>query len=112
MLEPIQSNYLYYDRGDFLGLHHDQGRCEYTLIVWLDGPLDETCLHPELRGVAADKIIETWSDAPPCGGVSVRLDDGPLFLHGVSIPHHRRPHRYEAPLTLATFCFRPVPSPR
>jgi hypothetical protein len=107
-LEPVQSNYLYYDRDDFLGLHHDQERCVYTLIVWLDGPLDETCLHPELRGVTSATIAETWSDAPKCGGLAVRLDDGPLLLHGVSIPHHRRPHRYETPLALATFCFRPV----
>ena len=32
-LYPVQSNYLYYGDGDFLGLHHDQARCPFAVIA-------------------------------------------------------------------------------
>ena len=104
-LVPVQSNYLYYAEGDFLGLHLDQARCQYTVIMRLDGPSEPVCMHPELAGLDAETVRARWTD-DACGGVPVALEDGPLLVHGVSVPHHRRPHPFEEPLTMVTFCFR------
>ena len=38
-LVAVQSNYLYYEEGDFLGLHHDQARCPFTVIALLEARL-------------------------------------------------------------------------
>lgn len=105
-LEPVQSNYLYYDQGDFIGLHLDQARCQYTVIVALDGDPEPVCVHPELAGLDPARIQRRWNENGPCGGVPVALQGGPLLINGVTIPHHRHPHPSAHRLTLATFCFR------
>jgi hypothetical protein len=110
-VRPVQSNYLYYDAGEFLGLHHDQARCPYTVVVLLDGPADPLCLHPELEGAAPDELSRLLSPRGHDGGRSMPLQDGPLLLSGTEVPHHRDRHTGDRPLALVTFSFAPEPAP-
>jgi hypothetical protein len=106
-LEPSVSCYLYYEPGDFLGLHTDQVACPFTVLVLLDGNAGPVFLHPELRAMEPEKLLHhaVSHDGHPPGGIAVRLRDGPLVLAGSAIPHHRPPHLGSAEVALATFCF-------
>jgi hypothetical protein len=107
-LHPTLSCYLYYDPGDFVGLHQDQEQCHYDVLVVLDGEAGPLCVHPEL----ADKSpMELWTAATTgirTPGTPVPLGDGPLVLAGRATPHHRPPHSGPGRLTLAAFCFGPA----
>lgn len=109
-VRPVQSNYLYYDAGEFLGLHHDQARCPYTVVVLLDGPADPLCLHPELEGAAPHELSPLLSPRGHDGGQRMSLQDGPLVLSGTEVPHHRDRHAGDVPITLVTFSFAPEPA--
>lgn len=108
-LRPVQSNYLYYERGDFLGLHHDQARCPYTVIALLDGPAEPLCLHQELIGVPPADLVGLVEPGGHRGGTDVSLDRGALLFAGTVLPHHRVPHQPPAPITIVTFCFTDAP---
>jgi hypothetical protein len=106
-LQPVQSNYLYYGDGDFLGLHHDQARCPFTVIALLDGAAEPLCVHHELIGVPAAELGPLVAPGGHRGGQTMDLHDGPVIIAGV-VPHHRVEHRGSELLTIATFCFAPV----
>jgi hypothetical protein len=106
-LRPVQSNYLYYDPGDFLGLHHDQARCPFTVIALLDGDAGPLCVHPELRGARSEELGVLLEPEGHRGGQKVMLHDGPLLFAGGVLPHHRDKHLGSEPISLITFCFRP-----
>ena len=106
-LVPTHSSYLYYGRGDFLGLHRDHPTCVITVLLWLSGPAGDLRVHPELADVPdreIDRLAARWRDDPP-GGINVDLQDGPVVLRGSVVPHHRPPHPYDDELSIATFCF-------
>jgi hypothetical protein len=104
-LRPMQGCYLYYDRGDFVDLHHDQARCQYDVLVLLDGDAGPLCLHPELVGLAPQRLLAVARSGTLAAGQPVYLQPGPLVLAGRTTPHHRPPHAADEPLTIATFCF-------
>ena len=108
LLEPVHSSYLYYARGDYLGLHRDHLSCAITLLVWLSGPAGPLHVHPELQELDERSLLRTatqWNGHPP-GGVAVDLRNGPVVLRGHVVPHDRPPHAHRDELILATFCFR------
>jgi hypothetical protein len=103
----VQSNYLFYGPGDFLGLHHDQPRCPYTVVALLDGDAEPLCLHPEAVGTEPADLVPLLDPVTHTGGVGVSLADGPLLLAGTRVPHHRDPHGGGSDVTIVTFCFAP-----
>lgn len=104
-LHPVQSNYLYYGRGDHLGLHHDQARSPLTVVALLGGDAEPLCVHPELVGAPLEEL-PTWADPQTHrGGRKMFLQDGPLLLSGGIVPHHRDPHEGADEITLVTFSF-------
>jgi hypothetical protein len=106
-LRPTNSSYLYYARGDFLGIHRDHVSCPITLLVWLSGPAGPLHVHPELHKVDEQVLLgtaNTWSGHPP-GGVDVDIRRAPVLLPGNVVPHDRPPHGHDEELGLATFCF-------
>ncbi len=107
-LVAVQSNYLYYEAGDFLGLHHDQARCPLTVIALLDGDAEPLCVHRELIGVPAAELGSLVDPDGHRGGESIDLHDGPVVISGRVVPHHRTEHGVGGALTIATFCFAPV----
>jgi hypothetical protein len=113
-LRPTYSSYLYYERGDFLGLHRDHGACALTLVVWLSGPAGPLFLHPQIDGRPEDELLALatkWDGHPP-GGEEVDIRHGPVLLRGDRVPHHRPPHPYEEELAVATLCFAVPPAGR
>jgi len=68
-LRPVQSNYLFYDPGDFLGLHHDQARCPFAVIVLLEGDAGPLCVHPELQD-APPEDLGAYSSPAATGAAS------------------------------------------
>jgi hypothetical protein len=105
----VQSNYLFYDEGDFLGLHHDQARCPVTVIAVLAGDAEPLCTHPELVGAPAERLVTVVEGSGPCGGEPVDLGAGPVVIRGGELPHHRPPHRGSGSITVVTFCFTDAP---
>ncbi|MFE7077098.1 hypothetical protein ACFU96_44135 [Streptomyces sp. NPDC057620] len=108
-MRPVQSNYLYYEQGDFLGLHHDQARCPYTVIALLDGPAEPLCLHSEVVGVPAEQLSGLVEPGGHTGGTELSLSDGALVFAGGVLPHHRMPRRTADRITIVTFCFTDEP---
>ncbi len=107
-LEPVQSNYLYYEHGDFLGLHHDQQRCPYTIVALLEGEAEPLCLHPEQMDTPPGELAPLLDPDGHRGGLGVSLADGPLLIAGTLVPHHRDPHLDSGTITIGTFCFAPA----
>jgi len=110
-LRPVQSNYLYYEMGDYLGPHHDQARCQFAVIVLLDGHAGPLCVHPELQGARPEDVGALLEPDGHRGGRQIALQDGPLLLSGRLLPHHREPHADAEPITLVTFCLGQQPTP-
>jgi len=107
LLQHKHSSYLYYARGDYLGLHRDHVSCAVTLLVWLSGPAGPLHIHPELTELDEQSLLRTatqWNGHPP-GGVEVDIRRGPVVLRGHVVPHDRPPHPHREELILATFCF-------
>ena len=110
-LQPMHSSYLYYARGDYLGLHRDHVSCAITLLAWLSGPAGPLYIHPELRELdeqSLHRMATHWNGHPP-GGVEVDIRRGPVVLRGHVVPHDRPPHPHDEELILATFCFALAP---
>jgi hypothetical protein len=105
---PAMSSYLYYEPGDYIALHLDQQRCQYDVLVILDGTPGPLCVHPELTGMPPRALHARAIAGISEPGVLVDLSDGPLVLAGRSTPHHRPPHPGPEILTLAAFCFGPT----
>ncbi|MFG1878526.1 hypothetical protein ACGFIV_27145 [Sphaerisporangium sp. NPDC049003] len=106
-VQAVVSSYLYYGRGDFIGLHTDQGACQLTVLVLLDGTAGPLWVHPELCGLSAAELLQHTREHGVCppGGVAVDLGDGPTLLHGQLLPHHRSPHEDDREIALAAFCY-------
>ena len=109
-LYPVQSNYLYYDDGDFLGLHHDQARCPFAVIALLSGDAEPLCVHPELIDMPLEDLVALVEPEGHQGGKTMALQEGPLLLSGGVLPHHREPHAGTEPITIVTFCFGVEPA--
>lgn len=107
-LEAVQSNYLYYEHGDFLGLHHDQQRCPYTIVALLEGEAEPLCLHPEQMDASPEELASLLDPDGHRGGLGVSLADGPLLIAGTLVPHHRDLHLGPGTITIGTFCFAPA----
>jgi hypothetical protein len=106
-MEPMHSSYLYYARGDFLGLHRDHVSCALTVLVWLSGPAGPLYVHPELQDLDEQSLLRAvnqWNGHPP-GGVEVDIRRGPVVLRGHVVPHDRPPHPHGEELILTTLCF-------
>ena len=104
---PTRSSYIYYDPGDYIGLHKDAASCRVTLITSLAGPLGPLVIHPPLTTLPPEELLrvsQAHSGMPP-GGVRVIVPAGGRFLMllGSKIPHHR-PATLDA-CAIATLCY-------
>lgn len=106
-IAPTRGSYIYYEPGDYIGLHKDAAVCTVTLIGSIAGALASLVIHPALVDVPAEQLVATSRahSAMPPGGVRVAIPDRGSFLLllGSKIPHHR-------PATLdrcmiATLCY-------
>lgn len=110
-LVPTLTSYLYYRKGDFIGLHRDQHICHSVLLVWLNGPGGPLHIHPDLLDANFGELFSMsrrWNGHPPHSQPHF-LQEGPLLMTGSRYPHHRRPHEGDEDLMIAAFCFRKAP---
>jgi len=103
---PTRASYLYYEPGDYVGLHQDVSSCELTLLVNLFAGKQPFTVHPELSGVTAERLLEVVvkSGGFPEGGVDVVYpENGAIAIMG-ELPHQRP--LAEQPATIAVLCFK------
>jgi hypothetical protein len=106
-LSPTRASYIYYEPGDYIGLHKDAAVCQITLITSVSGALEPLMVHPSLVGVPVEELLaisREYSGMPP-GATRVAIPRGGLFLMllGSRIPHHR-PAALDS-CTIATLCY-------
>lgn len=107
-MQPTETAYLYFGRGDFIGLHTDIPACELTFLVPLGAAAPPLVAHPELRGREPSDLLELarQTHGAPDGGLAFPLPaDGLLVLTGQVAPHQTRPVGDAADAVLATLCF-------
>lgn len=106
-LTPTNGAYIYYEPGDYLGLHKDEAVCEVTLITGVADALGPLVVHPPLVDVPAQELlkISRAHAATPPGGVEVDVPGVGSFLMllGSKVPHHRP--RSRTSCAIATLCF-------
>jgi hypothetical protein len=106
-LMPTRGSYIYYEPGDYIGLHRDASACAVTLITSVAGVLDPLVVHPSLVGVPPEELvaISRAHSAMPPGGIRVAVPGGGRFLMllGSTVPHHR-PAALDF-CTIATLCY-------
>lgn len=101
--------YLYYDAGDFVGLHTDSAYCELTLIINVSGGRDSLFLYPHLyRHRNSDELISLSALIGEARDTTFAVP-GPvrqgacLALLGRDLPHRRPPASDR--MTVATLCY-------
>ena len=101
-----RASYLFYEPGDFIGLHTDLDACQVTLVTSVLGSPDPLVLHPELAAMPGPVLLalSRRSAGVPAGGEPVAVPHGGvLVLRGSRVPHHRPPARSEC--AVATLCY-------
>jgi hypothetical protein len=92
-LFPTRASYIYYQPGDYIGLHNDTAACHVTLITSIVGNLDPLIVHHELGDLNPEQLLEVSRrhEGRPPGGTPVQVPDSGrlLMLMGSAIPHHR-----------------------
>jgi hypothetical protein len=107
-VEPTYSGYLYYEEGDFIGLHTDLPACELTLLVAVGNSCPSLVVHPELVGRDGGqlKTLSEASGGAPEGGLALPIVPGSaIALFGGGLPHQTRPIAPGRASIVATLCY-------
>ena len=107
-MEPTYSGYLYFEDGDFIGLHTDLPACELTFLAPVAAECPPLVVHPELVGRRPEELKEFSAAAQgsPAGGVSLPIvPDSLVALFGGGLPHQTRRVKTTAPSIMATLCY-------
>jgi hypothetical protein len=110
-VEPTYSGYLFYEDGDFIGLHTDLPACELTLLVAIGDGCPPVVVHPELAGMPAEelKALSETSRGAPQGGLALPIVPGSaVALFGGGLPHQTRPIPQGRASVVATLCYAGV----
>jgi hypothetical protein len=110
-VEPTYSGYLFYEDGDFIGLHTDLPACELTLLVAVGDDCPPLVVHPELAGMPAEelKALSETSHGAPAGGLALPIVPGSaVALFGGGLPHQTRPILQGRASVVATLCYAGV----
>jgi hypothetical protein len=106
-----RAGYLYYEEGDYVGLHTDSPYCQLTIIAHIDGAGEALTLYPHLyraRDLAKLKALAaalaSGNEEPGLNAPMAR--SGVLALLGRDLPHRRSPAT--APITVAFLCYSTI----
>jgi len=107
-MEPTYSGYLYFEDGDFIGLHTDLPACELTFLAAVAPECPPLVVHPELAGRQPEdlKALSEVTHGSPPGGVALTVAPGSLVaLFGGGLPHQTRRIPTGAGSIMATLCY-------
>jgi len=107
-MEPTYSGYLYFEDGDFIGLHTDLPACELTFLSAVAADCPPLVVHPELVGRQPEELKELseLTEGSPPGGVTLEVvPDSLVALFGGGLPHQTRRVSAGAPSIMATLCY-------
>jgi len=107
-MEPTYSGYLYFEDGDFIGLHTDLPACELTFLAPVRPACPPLVVHPELAGMGPERLKELAEavHGTPTGGTELPIATGGLVaLFGGGLPHQTRPVRPGGASVVATLCY-------
>jgi hypothetical protein len=89
---PTRATYVYYDVGDFIGLHVDVALSRVTLLSRLSPVDDPVYVCPELLRVPLSKVLEEATSDYARRGKPVPVPVGGfLAIAGADLPHFRPP---------------------
>jgi hypothetical protein len=107
-MEPTYSGYLYFEDGDFIGLHTDLPACELTFLSPVAAECPPLVVHPELVGTRPEELkelSEATYGSPPGGMTLAIVPDSLVALFGGGLPHQTRRVATGAPSIMATLCY-------
>ena len=107
-MTPTYSGYLYYEDGDYIGLHTDLPACELTFLAPVGPDCPPLVVHRELAGLPPERLKDLAEAAggAPEGGNALPIVPGSLVaLFGGGLPHQTRPVATDRPAVVATLCF-------
>ena len=107
-MEPTYSGYLYFENGDFIGLHTDLPACELTFLSPVAAECPPLVVHPELVGRRPEELkdLSEATDGSPPGGMTLPIvPDSLVALFGGGLPHQTRRVTAGAPSIMATLCY-------
>ena len=81
-VSPTRGSFIYYEPGDYIGLHKDAAACQITLITSVSGALEPLIVHPSLAAVPLEELlaISRAHSGMPSGGTRVAIPRGGMFL--------------------------------
>ena len=109
-LEPTRCSYLFYEPGDFMGLHTDASACFVTMIVPVAGRPPALTVFPELRGASPEELARCARRGSGLAEGGRRVPFPPLgfiVLYGNELPHQRGRVPEGEQISVATLCFAP-----
>lgn len=108
VMEPTYSGYLYFEDGDFIGLHTDIPACELTFLSPVAAECPPLVVHPELVGTRPEELkelSEATEGSPPGGMTLAIVTDSLVALFGGGLPHQTRRVTTGEPSIMATLCY-------
>ena len=106
-MRPTRASYLYYEPGDFMGLHTDLPSCALTMLTSLGGDAPPLVVHPELPSLEPSRLEEiAHAGVLRPGGVPLPVSErGVSMLLGSETPHHRPVVDAEHDVVVVTLCY-------
>ncbi|MCJ0868086.1 hypothetical protein [Streptomyces sp. AP-93] len=106
-MTPIRYGLKYYQPGDYMHVHRDDGKCEITFSCGLTPGLAAMHWLPKLRFLTTEQVVDRLADTPyPDGGEEFPIRHRVLTgFDGSRIPHWRTPLDSQSREVLITICF-------
>lgn len=106
-MTPIRFGLKFYQPGDFMHVHRDDGKCEITFSCGLTPGLGAMGWAPRLRYLTTEQVATRLAGTPyPDAGEAFPIQYRALTgFDGSRIPHWRTPLDSESREVLVTVCF-------
>ncbi|WP_431981439.1 hypothetical protein [Streptomyces qinglanensis] len=106
-MTPIRYGYKFYDVGDYMHVHRDDGKCDITFSCGLTEALGPMSWLPRMRSLTTAQVADQLAQTPypPDGEEFPILARQMTGFDGRRIPHWRTPLDAQSREVLITICF-------
>lgn len=105
-MTAIRFGFKFYEPGDYMHVHRDDGKCEITFSAALTPGLGSMGWLPNLRWLTTEEVVERLADTPYPDGDAFPVQHRALTgFDGSRIPHWRAPLDSQSREVLVTVCF-------